>query len=184
MSRFTQIDQAAQGSELALIYAEIIKEGLGTDKPISWFTSQGQRPDMLKPIWEMSKAILLRGQLPITLKHMIALKVSLINECAYCSSLYNRALVAGGVATELVDCISEDLTLSKVPPSQRAVLRFAIKSSTHPHSMTDDDFNELRELGFSEGEITEILFTTGFANFLNFWADLSGIRAEGDKVNV
>ena len=41
--------------------------------------------------------------------------------------------------------------------------------------MGDDDFDTLYDLGFTRGEIVEVIMMAPLTNFMNSWADASGI---------
>ena len=174
-SYFERILDARDDPELRSLYADIVKKGFGSEVPLNWFTAQGARPDILGATWNFTKAVLLQGQLPPTIKQMIIVKVATLNQCRYCATVHTNALVAMGVPTEIIDSITTDLELTKVPPPQRAILEFAVKVAQQPKSVTDADFDRLRELGLSEGEMMEVAIMGAFANFVNTWADVSAI---------
>ena len=177
--RFRRIERADNNPELASLYSEITESGLGDKVPLNWFTAQAERPDLLAATWGLTKGVLLQGQLPPTVKQMILIKISTHNQCRYCTALHTSALEAMGVPKEVIDSVTTDLRLSQVPPPQRAMLEFAMKVAREPRSVTDEDFQGLRELGVSEGETMEVAMMGAFANFINTWADVSGIPIEG-----
>ena len=179
--RFTRIEHPENNPELADLYSEIVESGLGDSVPLNWFTSQAERPDILAATWRLSKGVLLQGQLPPTIKQMILVKVSTYNQCRYCSSLHTNALEAMGVPKEVIDSVTSDLDLAKVPPPQRAILTFAMKVAREPEMVTDEDFQHLHDLGLSESETMEVAMMAAFANFIDTWADVSGIPIEGEE---
>lgn len=178
--RFRRIERADNNPELARLYGEITESGLGDKVPINWFTAQAERPDLLAVTWGLTKGVLLQGQLPPTVKQMILVKISTDNQCRYCAALHTSALEAMGVPKEVIDSVTTDLSLAQVPPPQRAILELAVKVAQDPKSVTDQDFQNLRELGFSEGETMEVAMMGAFGNFVNCWADVSGIPIEGE----
>ncbi len=181
MSRFKQIQHPQEHPELMALYKEIVANGLGKDVPINWFISQSQRLDILQASWALTKGILLCGELPSTVKQMIAIKVSMQNKCLYCATIHTKALQAMGVPTEVVDSLTTDINLAKVPPPQRAIIKFALKAVCDPRSVRDKDFQILRGYGLKGGEIMEVVMMAAFANFINFWADVSDIPIEREK---
>ncbi len=175
MSRFPQIKDPPANSPLKSLYKEIVENGLGQEHPTNWFTSQGERPDILAATWAMCKGILMEGILPPTVKQMIILKISTANDCRYCRVAHTKALEVMGIPQEVVDSMTTDLNVTQVPPLQREMLNFALKTSQDPHSVTDEDFKALRDQGLSDGEIIEIAMVAAASNFLNTWAEISGI---------
>ncbi len=178
MARFRQIEIPERNSRLAALYQEIVESGLGTDHPINWFTSQGERPDILEATWQLTKGLLFSGQLPPTVKQMIVVKVSMQNRCHYCRVLHTTALEAMGVPAEVIDNLTTDVNLEKLTPPQRAIVRFGVKTAQDPRSVTDDDFETLRGHGFDDGEIMEVAMVAAFSNFINSWADVSGVEVD------
>ena len=165
--RFRQITDASRNPELAALYEEIVESGFGDDVPINWFTSQSERPDILAATWTCFKALLMEGILPPTIKQMIMIAISTHNDCQYCKVAHTSALRALGVQEELIDNITSDLNLAKVPPQQRAILEFALKTARDPLAVTDADVEALRDYGLASGEIIEVAMLAAFTVFVN-----------------
>ena len=85
-----------------------------------------------------------------------------------------------GVPTEVIQSCASDPALAELPPSQRAILKLALKTSQDPLSVTDDDFQTLRDYGLTDGEIMEVTMMAAVENFFNTWARVSQIPIEGD----
>ena len=52
--------------------------------------------------------------------------------------------------------------------------------SAAPNSVSDQDFKALRQYGLSNAETMEVAMVPAFANFINWWADASGILTDPD----
>ena len=180
MTRFQQILEPADDAQLAALYQEIVDGGFGTTVPHNWFTAQSTRPDILAATWSLVRSMV-GGILPSTIKQMIMLAISIDNDCHYCRVVHARALGALDVPRELIDHMTTDLNLAKFPPHQRAVLQFALKAAREPHGLTDTDFQILRDFGLADGEIMEVALMAAFTNFINTWADASGIEVDDDE---
>jgi uncharacterized peroxidase-related enzyme len=175
MARFPQARDPSSHPQLTSLYKEIVNAGFGKDFPINWFTSQSARPDLLETTWALMKGLLLHGELPPTLKHMIILRVSAHNDCRYCRVIHTSALEAMGVPVEVIDRVTTDVSSAQLPPVQRAIVEFAAKAAAAPKSISDEDFERLGQCGLTRGEMMEVAMTAAFANFVNTWADASGI---------
>jgi uncharacterized peroxidase-related enzyme len=176
MSRFEAVDSVGD-SELTQIYQDIVENGFGIEgKPISFFTAMASRPDILNVVWQFSKAIIVEGQLPATVKQMIALSISRQNNCQYCSVMHRGALEAMGVEGMVVESCANDPGTTNLSEPNRSIVQFALKAARTPDQVNDDDFGKLAELGLSDEEIAEALAIAGFTNFINTWADISGIN--------
>jgi uncharacterized peroxidase-related enzyme len=112
---------------------------------------------------------------------MISMTIALQNNCRYCVVAHSFALEAMGVPKEVIESCASDPELSLVPPPQRAIIKFGLKAARDPKSMNDEDFQSLRDYGLSQGEIMEVVMMAAFTNFINFWADVSGIPVEGEE---
>ena len=179
--RFRQVLDPSDNPELTAVYEEILQSGFGQDAPVNWFTSQGERPDLLSANWEYAKKVVMQGVLPATVKQMIVVMISSHNNCRYCRVTHTQALSAMGVPEEVIDCLTTDLNLSKVPPPQRTILAFALKVAREPDSVSDDDFVRLRDQGLNNGEIMEAAMMAAYTNFINSWALVSGIPIDGEE---
>ena len=80
--------------------------------------------------------------------------------------------------TEVIQSCASDPELMQVPPPQRAMIKFGLKTATDPKSVTDEDFRTLRDYGLSDGEIMEVTMLAAAANLLDTWADVSGIPVD------
>lgn len=183
MSRFQQLQDPSGNPQLTALYREIVDSGMGEDTPVNWFTAQAERPDILAATWALTRGVVLQGMLPPTIKQMIIVLVSTHNNCRYCRVTHTRALEALEVPRELIDNFTTYLDLSKVPPQQRAILQFALQTSQNPRSITDEDFQALRDYGLNDGEIMEIAMTAAFTNFINTWSEVSAIEIDKEKLS-
>lgn len=179
MSRFSQIRNPSHDPKLSSLYKEILEHGLGSDVPANLFTAQSERPDILEATWALFKGVLLQGKLPLTVKEMIAMTIAMQNDCRYCAVAHTNALESLGVPTEVIESCAKDPDLAHVPPPQRAMLKLGLKTAKNPQSVSDDDFQTLRDHGLTDGEIIEVVMVAACANFLDTWADVSAIAVEG-----
>ena len=85
-----------------------------------------------------------------------------------------------GVPKAVIDTCATDPNLSELPELHRAILQFALKTAREPNTITDADYQALRENDLSESEIMEVAMMAAFMNFINTWADVSGIAVDGE----
>ena len=179
-ARFEQIRRPAEDSELKALYDEITAHGFGAEIPINWFTSQAIRPDILRATWNLVKGLMVEGELPATIKQMVAMAISVQNDCRYCQVVHSGALESLGVPRNVITQCVENVEAAQLPPAHRETLKFAVKAAKTSSSVTDEDFAVLRHHGLSDREILEVSMMAAFTNFINTWADLSGIALEED----
>src|SRR5689334_822010 len=93
------------------------------------------------------------GSLPAQLREEIALEVGEQNACQYCVSAHT----AIGKLTGLTDAEIEHAREARsTSPKHTAALVFARQVVANRGQITDDDFEAVRQAGFSEAEIAEI----------------------------
>lgn len=178
MSRFSEVNSVGD-AELTKIYQDIVANGFGIEgRPINFFTAMASRPDILNVAWQFTKAIIVEGLLPASVKQMIALSISRQNNCQYCSVMHRGALEATGVEAMVVESCASDPDTSNLSEPNRSIVQFALKAARTPDQINDGDYEQLAELGLSDEEIAEALAIAGFTNFINTWADISGIHSD------
>lgn len=162
------------------LYQEIVATGFGKIYPLNWFTSQASRPDILRATWGLVKGILVNGHLPNSVKEMIVMVISKQSSCRYCEVTHTGALSAMGIPKEQIESCVSDPELLDVPSPHREIIQFAMKASVNPNSITAEDRDQLVALGVTNEEIIEAGMMAAFSNFINTWADLSGIPVDGE----
>lgn len=176
MSRFEQIFDPTGNPALETLYADMLAKGFGQDKPTNWLTSQSTRPDLLAASWDSIGTFLLKGQLPATVKQMIVTAISVQNDCRYCSIVHSNALKRLGVPQNVVEACVSDPQFRDMQEPHRSILRFASNAARDPKSVTPDDYETFRDNGLTDEEILEIISLVAFTNFINTWADISGVE--------
>ena len=86
-----------------------------------------------------------------------------------------------GAPAEAGDSPTTDVSPAKLPPVQRVVVEFAVKAAADPKSVSDDDFHAPRWNGPDQGEIIEAIMIGALADFLDAWAEVSGILPAGEQ---
>ncbi len=68
--------------------------------------------------------------------------------------------------------------MADLTPSDRAMLDFCVKLTTHPSSMRENHVQGLREHGFDDTAISDIVQTAALFNYYDRLADGLGIDPE------
>ena len=186
MSRFPLIKHP-DDPELQNIYRDMVENGMqGSEEgiPFNAITAMVERPDILAGMWNFTRSVVAQGSLPPTVKQMIAMTIAMQHNCRYCTVGHTRALEAMGVPTEVIKSCTSDPDLAQIPPPQRAILKFALKTARDPQSVSDEDFQTLRDYGLSDGEIIEVIMMTAWSNLLNTWTDVTRVPVDGEEEQV
>lgn len=125
--------------------------GKGVPAPYRAF---GRMEHILAANWNKTKHVLSQGNLPRVLKESIALAVSNANGCEFCVSVHRANLLGHGLTQREIEQIA-----AAASPDEKAdsVLKFSVQASLDPHRLTNADFDKLKDMGYNEEDILEIL---------------------------
>lgn len=140
----------------------------------------GNDPELLEIMWTHTNYQYDEGPLPFELTSKISLVVATVMGCEGCKFFHESALERHGVDDGTIEDIEElSFEGSGFTTAEEIVLAFAEKAAEDPYSITDDDLETLRELGFSERELFAILDAIAFHVYTAVLQALSGIVYPG-----
>ncbi|MBC8194939.1 MAG: peroxidase-related enzyme [Acidimicrobiia bacterium] len=79
---------------------------------------------------------------------------------------------------DLAAAIEADWTTADISPQRRAMLVIASKLTVEPGKVTEADIDSLREAGFSDRDILDIVEVTAYYAYVNRIADGLGVGLE------
>jgi uncharacterized peroxidase-related enzyme len=100
-------------------------------------------------------------------REMIAVVVSVTNDCAYCIAAHSAALRKLTKDPALSDTIAADHRSAAIPERMRAALDYAVKLTRDPTQMTQEDVQALRDAGWTDEDVMDIAEVTGMFNMSN-----------------
>ncbi|MCU0493791.1 MAG: peroxidase-related enzyme [Chloroflexaceae bacterium] len=109
-------------------------------------------------------------------REMIAVAVSAQNHCFYCLTSHGAVLRVRSGDPILGDTIMANYRAADISPRQRAMLDLAVKMTNTPDTVSDEDIAGLREHGFSDEDIFDIVQIAGFFNYSNRVANALELR--------
>ncbi|WP_313918850.1 carboxymuconolactone decarboxylase family protein [Tahibacter sp.] len=128
------------------------------------FRAVANSPAALQSLWG-SFGALGKGVLPVKLGEQIAVAVADRNACDYCLAAHTAlGRKAGASAEEMAAAQSGE---SADAPTA-AALRFAVKLVDERGQVSDTDVQDLREAGFQDEQIVEILAHVALNLFTNY----------------
>ena len=74
--------------------------------------------------------------------------------------------------------LEHDYNLAEVDDAERAMLNYAVKLNNTPGEMTEQDLQPLRNAGFDDVGIMDIVMVVSLFNFMNRVADGLGVQTE------
>lgn len=106
-------------------------------------------------------------------REMIVVVTSAMNSCLYCVVAHGAIVRIREKNPHLADQLATDYTRADISDRQMAMLDFACLIADQASEVSDDDFDELREHGFSTEDIWDIGAVAAFFALSNRMAGLT-----------
>jgi len=100
-------------------------------------------------------------------REMIAVVVSVTNDCAYCIAAHSAALRKLTKDPALADQVAADHLLAEIPLRMKTALDYAVKLTRTPQEMSEADVDALRQTGWTDEDVMDIAEVTAMFNFSN-----------------
>jgi uncharacterized peroxidase-related enzyme len=159
----------AASPEVKEVYEQKLK-----GKPGNAQKALAHRPDMLKNFLGFYPSV--GRSLERKLYELIYIRVSLINQCYYCTQHHLASSKRVGITPEDWAALKAG-DFARFSEKERAALDYASKLTSNPHGVDDADFAVLKQ-HFSDPEIVDIHLLTGLANLTNRFTDPLGLEVE------
>lgn len=179
MRRYLITEYAEASSATQEVYDDYLRTTGATSVPI-WLKSLGHSAALTHAYWERAKGTLFSGSLTLPLKEMIVFLVSAKHGARYCSACHaqNVLNLDKNLQFEDLETFLKSETGANLPDYYRAVGEFVIKVVTDSNCLTDEDFENLMEEGFTKEEICEIIAVVDLASMFNVYT--SALRLDLD----
>jgi uncharacterized peroxidase-related enzyme len=120
-------------------------------------------------------AALSRGALSAKLREQIALTVAQANGCTYCLAVHTAIGKIVGLSKEAI----LDSRQGQSPDSKvAATMQFARKLVAQRGWVSDEDLQRLRNVGFGDGEIAEVVAHVALNIFTNYFNHVAGTHVD------
>jgi uncharacterized peroxidase-related enzyme len=111
------------------------------------------------------------------MKEMIFVAISKDRGCRYCTAAHIACCRMLGVSPELLEDLVRNV--DNLPEAKlRAIVKFALKCSRDPQSLTEQDYEQLRQQGLGHSETIEIIAMSAFAVYANIIADATAMNPD------
>jgi uncharacterized peroxidase-related enzyme len=162
MSRITAVDRSAADDSVRRSY-DALQKGLGMVP--NMMRTMAQSPRVLEGYLAFSGA-LNRGRLPAAMREQIALAIAEANGCDYCLSAHSALGRAAGLSDAEIDASREGRAADT---KAGAALRFALAVLQRRGGISDGELAAVRAVGFTDGEISEIIAHVALNVFTNYF---------------
>jgi uncharacterized peroxidase-related enzyme len=141
------------------------------------FLALAHRPDELRAFMAYHDALMLRDSgLTKGEREMIVVATSGANHCLYCVVAHGAILRIRAKDPLVADQLAINYRRAHLTPRQRAMLDFAITVCEDSASLVDDDYELLREYGFTDDDIWDIGAIAAFFALSNRIANVASMR--------
>lgn len=179
------VEYDAASAEVKSIYDETMRE-LGIPFVLNWFKCQGNNATLLRGNWEKLRSSMLVGNVPFILKQLIIYNISTQKGCKYCA--HTHGVIADGMSKMLTGSDTEKLTSnlnsSYIPSAYKTAIKIVTNLALSPKNSTIEDYEDLRDEGFSDLEIQELMSLADLTNMVNTIADISGIQIDNELMEA
>lgn len=175
MKRKTLVEYDDATPGVRAIYDEIM-ETTGSPTVLNVLKALGHNENILQAVWSMVKLAHVQGEVPALLKELILFRISVEAGNRYCESLHGHAALSLDPTLTYDDLValSQGQARDKLPVSFQTAIDIVSRAALQPKSVADKDFDfeeQLRDEGFSEGEIDELLAQGYFGVMMNMLTD-------------
>ena len=141
------------------------------------FLALANRPDEFRAFFAYHDALMEKeGGLSKGEREMIVVATSAHNQCIYCVVAHGAILRIREKNPQLADQIASNYRKADITPRQKAMLNFALKVSKSSYEISNDDIEDMRELGFSNDDIWDIGAISALFALSNRMANLTSMR--------
>jgi alkylhydroperoxidase family enzyme len=143
----------------------------------NWMKVMGNNEFVLKANWEKFRHVVLEGTVPQLLKQLILFSISIKVGNRYCTAAHGHAALGLDKTLSYEDLISlaEGKAYPTLPKSFQVAIEMVTQAALHPKNVAKEDFDfeeRLRDEGFSEQEIDELMAQADFGVMMNMITDI------------
>lgn len=178
MTYFPLLEYEQLTDEKAKTIYEEIRTELGFGIVPNLFKSMASNPDLLEANWKKFRATILQGDVPRTLKEMVGVAISQANHSEYALRVHLHGLSALGMSEEVLQTLVSDFNACPLPKREKAVINFGLLAATQPQALSEQDYEDLRELGLDDAEIFEIVATADLFSGVNRYTDAIALEID------
>jgi uncharacterized peroxidase-related enzyme len=163
MSRISRLDRNEVAPDLAALFDRVFAQRGNVP---NMFRVMAHRPEIFATMQAHFGAILSTGTVSTKLKELIIVRTSQVNDTPYCLASHTILARGLGWSDDQLAHLDQWPRRDDFSPAEKAALRLAETVTRDAHSVTDEQFAELRGF-YSEGEIVELLCAIGLFNYFN-----------------
>jgi len=145
------------------------------------FRVLAHRPDEFRAFFAYHDALMEKDSgLSKGEREMIVVATSAVNQCLYCVVAHGAIARIREKNPRLADQLATDYTKADITPRQMSMLDFACLIASDAADVQADDFEELKNHGFTDEDIWDIGAVAAFFALSNRMASLTDMRPNNE----
>jgi uncharacterized peroxidase-related enzyme len=181
MPRIQAISYQEASGRLKVVYDDLIRK---RGKLADVHTIQSLRPESIVKHMDLYLEIMFSPtELSRAEREMIAVVVSVANECAYCLNHHETALRHYVKDEHKIKSISNPSLFHELPSREEALCHFARQLTLHPQMHENNDFTtDLKKQNLTDAAILDAVLIIAYFNFVNRIVLSLGLGVHADEV--
>lgn len=163
MSRISRLDRNEVTPDVGALFDRIFAQRGNVP---NMFRVMAHRPEIFSTMQAHFAAVLNSGTVSTKLKELIIVRTSQVNETPYCLASHTALAKGLGWTDDQLAHLEDWSRRDDFTAAEKAALRLAETVTRDAHTVTDEQYAELRGF-YSEGEIVELLSAIGLFNYFN-----------------
>ncbi len=168
MPRISRLGRKDVGEQVGAIYDRYMRQRGNVP---NMFRTVAHRPEILATMIAHMEAVLNTGTLPTSLKELVIVRTSQLNNCEYCLASHSLIAKKLGWSEEQIAGLAHFEQRDDFSEAEKAALRLAERLTRNERPLTDSEFADLRRF-YEEGEIIELMAASGLFNYFNRFNNL------------
>jgi uncharacterized peroxidase-related enzyme len=141
------------------------------------FLVLARRPDEFRAFFAYHDALMDKpGNLSKAEREMIVVATSAANECQYCVVAHGAILRIRAKNPLIADQVAVNYRKADITARQKAMLDFAMQVSRAAQTVGEAEIERLKQHGFDEEDVWDIMAITGLFGFSNRMANVTSMR--------
>lgn len=168
MARISRLGRRDVSEAVGEIYDRYVRQRGNVP---NMFRTVAHRPEILQTMIAHMEAILNTGTLPTSLKELVIVRTSQMNNCEYCLASHSLLARKLGYSDAQIAALSNFENSDAFIAREKAALRLAERLTRNQGPLDDAELAELKT-HFTEGEIVELMAASGLFNYFNRFNNL------------
>jgi uncharacterized peroxidase-related enzyme len=168
MARISRLGRREVSEAVGEIYDRYVRQRGNVP---NMFRTVAHRPEILQTMIAHMEAVLNTGTLPTSLKELVIVRTSQMNNCEYCLASHSLLAKKLGYSDAQIAELPHFESSKTFTEREKVAIRLAERITRNERPLDDAELAELKT-HFTEGEIVELMAASGLFNYFNRFNNL------------